>query len=183
MTRNLATTLSLALLALGLAGCASPGPGTPAPVAAATASQAETPLRAVAANLYSSGQPAPSQWPAIRARGVSTVINLRPAGEMGDRDEAAEVAAAGMAYRQLDVAGPEDITHASAAQVQAWIDEAPGPVLVHCASGNRAGALLALIGARNGMAPEDAIQLGRRAGMTSMEAPVRQALDLPDGDR
>lgn len=96
---------------------------------------------------------------------------------MGGRDEASEVATAGLVYRQLDVGGIRDITDANAAQVQAWIDEAPGPVLLHCSSGNRAGALLAMIAVRNGAPPEEALEVGRRAGMTSLEEPVRVLLD------
>src|SRR3546814_20112176 len=82
---------------------------------------------------------------------------------------ASEVVAAGMAYRQGDVGGVQEITDANAAQVQAWIDEAPCPVLLHWASGNRAGALLAMVAARNGAPPEEALELGRR-GMTSLQA-------------
>src|SRR3546814_19861958 len=101
---------------------------------------------------------------------------------MAGRDEASEVVSAGMAYRQLDVGGVQEITDANAAQVQAWIDEAPGPVLLHWASGNRAGALLAMVAARNGAPPEEALELGRR-GMTSLQEPVRALLDLKMVDR
>ena len=100
---------------------------------------------------------------------------------MAGRDEASEVVSAGMAYRQLDVGGVQEITDANAAQVQAWIDEAPGPVLLHWASGNRAGALLAMVAARNGAPPEEALELGRR-GMTSLQEPMRALLDLKMGD-
>lgn len=135
------------------------------------------PLQAVTSGLFTSGQPAPSQWASIRSSGVTTVINLRLDEEMAGRDEASEVVSAGMAYRQLDVGGVQEITDANAAQVQAWIDEAPGPVLLHWASGNRAGALLAMVAARNGAPPEEALELGRR-GMTSLQEPVRALLDL-----
>ncbi|MGO1540146.1 MAG: beta-lactamase hydrolase domain-containing protein [Luteimonas sp.] len=179
-TRTTARTLSLAWPiagALFLAGCASMEPpdgnaGAAAPAAAAD----ETPVRMVAEDLFTAGQPTPSQWASIRARGVTTIINLRPDEEMAGRDEAAEVASAGMTYRQLDVTGIHDVTDTNAAWVQAWIDEAPGPVLLHCASGNRAGALLAMIAARSGTPPEEALELGRRAGMTSLENAVRQLL-------
>ena len=48
--------------------------------------------------LYTAGQPAASDWAAIKARGVRTVVNLRAPGELKDRDEAAEVRAAGLRY-------------------------------------------------------------------------------------
>ena len=182
MRSRTARILSLAWPLAGvllIAGCVSTGPAGPHAEPVPSVSTDEVPVRAVSDGLFTSGQPAPSQWAPIRARGVTTVINLRPDDEMDGRDEASEVAAAGMAYRQLDVAGVHDITDANAAQVQAWIDEAPGPVLLHCASGNRAGALLAMIAARNGTPPEDALALGRRAGMTSLEEAVRPLL-VPD---
>src|SRR3546814_760071 len=135
------------------------------------------PREAGTGGLFTSGQPATSQWASIRSSGVTTVINLRFDEERAGRDEASEVASAGMAYRQLDVGGVQEITDANAAQVQAWIDEAPGPVLLHWASGNRAGALLAMVAARNGAPPEEALELGRR-GMTSLQEPVRALLDL-----
>lgn len=183
-SRTTARTLSLAWSlagALFLAGCASMEPsGRDVEAAAPPAAAAdEAPVRMVAGDLFTAGQPAPSQWTSIRARGVTTVINLRPDEEMAGRDEAAEVASAGMAYRQLGIADIDDITDANAARIQAWIEEAPGPVLLHCASGNRAGALLAVIAARSGTPPEEALELGHRAGMTSLEDAVRQLL-VPD---
>ena len=52
------------------------------------------------------------------------------------------------------------------------------PLLVHCASGNRVGGLLALMQARSGtMTTEQALEFGRSAGMGSTEARVRTLLD------
>lgn len=68
--------------ALALAGCAH------APVPSVAWQQ---PLP----GLYTSGQPAASDWQAFKALGVRTVIDLRAPGERADRDEAAEVQAAG----------------------------------------------------------------------------------------
>lgn len=85
-----------------------------------------------------------------------------------------------MAYRQFDVSGAKGVTVANAARLQRLIDEAPGPVLVHCASGNRVGALLTLMSVENGVPVEDALELGRQAGMTRLEAPVRELLQADD---
>ena len=62
-------------------------------------------LHAPKANLITGGQPEADAWPVMAARGVTTVINLRPDAELSGRDEAAEVAAAGMRYHQLPVDG------------------------------------------------------------------------------
>ena len=55
-----------------------------------------------------------------------------------------------------------------------------GPVLLHCASGNRAGAVLGLVNARYEHAsPEQALRLGQRAGLKSLETATRQRLATP----
>jgi len=135
-------------------------------------------LRTPQTGLYTAGQPAADDWAAIAARGVGTVIDLRAPGELKDRDEATEVRSAGMRYIAIPVAGADGIDDAHAKALRAALDAASGPVLVHCASGNRAGGLLALMQARSGaMTTEQALEFGRSAGMTSTEARVRQLLD------
>lgn len=127
--------------------------------------------------LYTAGQPAPTDWAAIKALGVRTVVNLRTPAELQGRDEAAEVRAAGLEYVAIPVAGAEGITPDNARALHAALAPAHGGVLVHCASGNRAGALLALEQAEQDGLPKDAaLALGRKAGMTSTEAKLRQAL-------
>ncbi len=127
--------------------------------------------------LYSAGQPAVAAWQPVARSGVTTVINLRPPAEMAGRDEAAEVASAGLKYFELPVAGAADITMANAMALQRLIDESSGPVLVHCASGNRVGALLALGEvARGGLSQEEALAFGRSAGLGSLEARVREVM-------
>ena len=131
-----------------------------------------------ATDLYTGGQPAPEDWARFARAGVRSVINLRLDAETPDRDEAAEVAAAGLEYRQVPVDGAADITRDNAAKLRHALAGLPAPVLVHCASGNRVGALLAIAAADiDGMAPDEAIQLGRAAGLAGAEARVREVLD------
>ncbi|PPU82009.1 hypothetical protein XpopCFBP1817_20380 [Xanthomonas populi] len=53
-----------------------------------------------------------------------------------------------------------------------------GDVLIHCASSNRVGALIALEkGRANGAPRDEAIAIGRAAGMTSLEPLVMRLLD------
>src|SRR3546814_9651706 len=59
-----------------LVGCASTQPASRYAGAASAASSDEVPLQAVTSGLFTSGQPAPSQWASIRSSGVTTVINL-----------------------------------------------------------------------------------------------------------
>lgn len=132
-------------------------------------------------DLFTGGQPTSAAWPALGAAGVRTVINLRPDSELDGRDESAEVAAAGMAYRQIAVAGADDITMANALALWKLIDQAEGKVAVHCASGNRVGALLALGAARHGMDTEAAVAFGKSAGLGGAETRVREVLAAQGG--
>jgi len=50
-------------------------------------------------------------------------------------------------------------------------------VLVHCGSGNRVGALLALRASLDGADDEKALALGREGGLSSLEGVVRERLD------
>ncbi|WP_162455678.1 beta-lactamase hydrolase domain-containing protein [Pseudoxanthomonas kalamensis] len=169
-SRILRATLALSLALVG--ACASPPP-SPAVAKVATV---EVPLYAPLPELLTAGQPTASDWAGIAAQGVATVINLRPEAEMQGRDEAAEVAAAGMQYLSLPVAGAADLDADNATRLRELLAAASGKVLLHCASANRAGALLALAQMQTGMDPEQALQLGRDAGMRSTEARVRELL-------
>jgi uncharacterized protein (TIGR01244 family) len=133
--------------------------------------------RQVSETLYSSGQPAESDWPRLRAAGIARVINLRPAAELPDVDEAMLARCAGLDYVSLPVDGAAGLTPAAIAALELALREDSRPVLIHCGSGNRVGALLALFAARcRGVPVEAAVALGRRAGMVSLEATVRALL-------
>jgi uncharacterized protein (TIGR01244 family) len=108
------------------------------------------------------------------------VVNMRPDAEMAGRNEAAEVAAAGMAYIGIPVAGADAVDADNARRLWTLLKTSESPVFVHCASGNRAGALLAIGAARfGGMAPDAALEFGRRAGLSSLEPVVRERLGMP----
>ena len=59
------------------------------------------------------------------------------------------------------------------------IGDGSQPVVLHCASSNRVGALLAMKAFYVDEAtPEEALALARKAGITRMEPAVRQKLGL-----
>lgn len=186
---RIAAVVAFAGVGLMASGCASTASSVAAAPGAAEQSGAIPGLRMPRDGLLTSGQPAASAWKALADDGVVAVVNLRPDAELRGRDERAEVAAAGMAYHHLPIAGADDLAEADAAQLWRIVESAPGRVLVHCASGNRAGALLALGAAQTGvMSPVDALAFGKSAGLTSpgLEAAVRERLGLPaaaTGDR
>ena len=79
------------------------------------------------------------------------------------------------------MAGAGDLTPANVALLAAAL-EGHGEqhrALLHCASGNRAGALLALEQAQqDGLPAAQALALGKAAGLTHLEPAVRKALGL-----
>lgn len=132
--------------------------------------------------LVSCGQPSLEQLEAARRAGVRTVINLRPHAEL-PWDERRIVEGLGMRYATLPVAGGADITPARAEALHRLLaDEAVLPALLHCGTGNRAGALWAAKRFHcEGYALEAAIAEGRRAGLTGLEAELRQRLGAARG--
>ncbi|MDH5835609.1 beta-lactamase hydrolase domain-containing protein [Luteimonas kalidii] len=138
-------------------------------------------LRSPRPGLLTAGQPDAIAWPALAADGVVMVINLRPPSEVPERDLRAEVGAAGLAYHAIPIAGAADLTESNARELWRLVHEAPGTVLVHCSTANRAGALLALGAADAGdMSPTDAFAFGRSAGLThpALDAHVRERLGI-----
>lgn len=128
---------------------------------------------------WTSGAVAPDQFPAVKAAGVARVINLRPISEQPDFNEAETVAACGMAYANLPIAGPGDLTLANVrAFDQLLAADSQAPTLVHCASNNRVGALFALRAAWiQGLAADEALAIGRAHGLLAMEPAVAALLD------
>jgi len=96
-------------------------------------------------NVLVGGQPAKQQLVNALEHGYQAVINLRASGEFDEYDEARAVETLGMRYVHIPVAGPEDLTRENARRLhQALLEAADAPVIAHCASGNRVGALMAL---------------------------------------
>lgn len=115
------------------------------------------------------GQPTPDGLRTARERGIKVVVNLRSMGELEalEFDEPALVAQLGMRYVSIPVTsatfGPSD-----ADRLKTVLTETPGPVLIHCASSGRVGAVWALYLHRHrGVALADAIEHGRSAGLSS----------------
>lgn len=126
--------------------------------------------------LVTGSQPSRADLEKLKAAGVTTVINLRGTGEDAGFDEAAAAKALGLHYVAIPIAGGADVTTENAAKLDAAMRKADGKALIHCASGNRAGALLALRAAAAGQSVDDAVEFGKSAGMTSLEKVVRERL-------
>jgi uncharacterized protein (TIGR01244 family) len=173
--RMLAVAALAALLPVLFAACA--GLSSRA-LPAMTATPAGTLVLQPEPQLYVAGQPAAADWRTFADAGVGTVINLRTPAEMQGRDAREEVLATGMRYLELPIDGAGAVTPDNARRLGELLREAQGPVLLHCASGNRVGGLLALLKAAEGMPAEQALAFGRSAGMKSTEARVRETLGV-----
>ncbi len=135
------------------------------------------------AGVLSGGQPTQDQIAAAGAAGFKTVINLRPDTEPGFEWEPAAIRAAGMAYVTIPVAGVAGLTKENVTRLDVALKDAvaKGPVLLHCGSGNRIGALLALRAVwLEGKTPAAALEYGRAAGLTGLEPAVRGLLGLQE---
>lgn len=130
-----------------------------------------------AKNTVSAGQPDSAVLASFAAAGYVAVIDLRTDKEDRGFDEQATVTELGMRYVLMPVGSEEDISFEKAAELDKILSGFDGPVLVHCASGNRVGALFALREKANGATNEEAIAAGKIAGMTRLEPEVIKVLE------
>lgn len=111
--------------------------------------------------------------------GFRTLIDLRDASEPGSREEEASASELGLAYNRMTMPKEAGEIAAFMPELVAALDMAQNyPILLHCASGNRAGAAWALYRAEKGVPAHIAIEEGRTAGMKSREAVVRELLEI-----
>jgi uncharacterized protein (TIGR01244 family) len=127
--------------------------------------------------ITTAAQPSAEQLAAAAESGFKVVIDLRGTNEdRGMADEKSTVETLGMSYVALPIDGAGGVTYANATALDKLVAEADGPVLIHCSSGNRAGALLTLRNKLAGADNESALALGIASGLTSLKPAVEQKL-------
>lgn len=110
-------------------------------------------------------------------QGVTLVVRLRAEGEPLQAEQAEWAEQLGMQLVHIPVAGAAGLTQDNARALDAALAQNEGRALVHCGSGNRAGALLALRAFYvQQLAPEQALQLGEDAGLTRLRDAVKAQL-------
>lgn len=185
------------LLLVGLAACGSEEPA-PSPRAEPSASRVPQPTQAPplaeraewpgTPNLrrsdarYFAGQPSEEGLRHAAEAGVVAVINLRD-DDLSDLgyDEPALCQSLGLSYRQIPIDGAS-FGEADVDAFVAALDAADGPVLVHCSSGNRVGALWALyLARRHGLDPTAAMEHGHAAGLRKAPTAARTEALLEEG--
>ena len=128
--------------------------------------------------ITSSGQPDAAALEVFADSGYGVVIDMRgPDEDRGMDDFEGAVEATGMQYLAFPVVGAEQVSFETAAKLDEVLQGIDGPVLMHCGSGNRVGAVLALRQSLNGASDEESIQFGKDAGMTRLEPRVQQVLE------
>jgi len=126
--------------------------------------------------IRSAGQPDAKAFSLAAEAGYAAVIDLRGKQESRGLDEAAVLQDLGLDYVELPLTSPEDISLENAAKLDEILSGYSEPVLIHCGSANRGGALLALRKSLHGASDDDALQYGRDAGLTGLEPIVRARL-------
>ncbi len=119
--------------------------------------------------VYFGGQPTADAFGTAQKMGVKVVDKLRSDPEIAamDFDEAALVEQLGMKYVAIPITS-ETFGPADTDALKEVLSGTSGPVLIHCGSSNRVGALWAMYLHRHrGVALDDAIALGRKAGLRS----------------
>lgn len=185
--------LLLSFVLLPVVGCAEPVAQTPdaaepvaqvqsavetAPAAAADPAELLPKGRMPIDGVLTGGQPSPTQLETLAGLGYKTVINLRGSGERGSTDPAF-VESLGMTYVSIPMTGADDVSEDNARKLAAAMGNGDDPIVLHCASSNRVGALLAMKAYYvDGMSPDAALALGKEAGVTRLEPVVRQQLGL-----
>lgn len=92
-------------------------------------------------NVFTSGQPSKEGMSQMASRGVKTVVNLRPHGEPGARDETEELSVLQVKYYNLPIT-PDSLTLETVAEFARILrDSGNQTVLIHCTSANRVGGL------------------------------------------
>lgn len=132
-------------------------------------------LRKVDQNLWVGGQPSIAQIAELKEAGITRIINLRSYKEM-KFDEAKVADQLGIEYVSLPIAGAKDINFENSRKVRKLLDEANGKVLLHCASSNRVGALLALSANEKGASKSASLAIGKASGLSSLEKVVTTLL-------
>ena len=129
-------------------------------------------------NLITAGQPTKDDLKRLAKRGVKVIVNLRAKGEFRGFNEKALVEQLGMKYIHIPMEGGEDITAKNVKLLDIALQGLKEPAVVHCASSNRVGGLLAYRAfSIQKKTAKEAFDFGKKAGMRSTQKQVRKLLN------
>jgi len=91
--------------------------------------------------VFLASQPTPEDFAQSKMGGVRTVINLRHESEIGDFNEREVIEDLELNYISLPWNGPEELTDGIFDELRNLLNTAERPILLHCSSANRVGAV------------------------------------------
>ncbi len=129
------------------------------------------------------GQPTEEHLKTFVEHGYRTVLDLRAPDEARPYDEPEAVRRLGLEYVSLPVT-PDTLTDDTFARFRSLMrDQGKRPIVVHCASGNRVGALLIpYFILDEGRTPEQALEAAAEVGLRSREL-AEMAMDYVERNR
>lgn len=127
--------------------------------------------------ITAAGQPDVAALKVFANSGYVAVVDMRgPDEDRGMDDEKGVVEGLGLEYIAFPITSEDELSFDRARELDELIKSYDGPVLVHCASSNRVGAMLALRHSLSGASDEEALQHGREGGLTRLEPVVVKRL-------
>lgn len=122
-------------------------------------------------DVYLGGQPSRADLTAgARYPGIRTVLSLRRDAESKGFDESATLSDLGVTYQNVPFGSPDQLTDQVFSESLNVIKDAPRPLVVHCASGNRVGAIwMAHRMLNNGYTEAAALSEARQVGLRNDE--------------
>jgi uncharacterized protein (TIGR01244 family) len=141
------------------------GPMTPVPHRYGTTKPAHR-----AGDVLLAGQPSPEDLAMASRQGVKAIVNLRQAKELS-WDEAAYVRQLGMSYHHIPFLSADSLTDEVFDRLRQLLnDKSQRPMILHCASSNRVGAVwLVHRVVDHGLGYEAALAEAKRVGLRSPE--------------
>lgn len=127
--------------------------------------------------ITSAGQPTEAALKVFADSGYVAIVDMRGADEdRGMDDEKGVVEGLGLEYVAFPIVDENELTFDRAKALDELLQSYDGPVLLHCGSGNRVGAILALRRSLNGASDVEALQYGKEGGMTRLEPIIEKRL-------
>ncbi|HTV73948.1 MAG TPA: sulfur transferase domain-containing protein [Candidatus Acidoferrales bacterium] len=108
---------------------------------------------AVIGGITVAGQPTDEELRNLRARGFTTLVNVRAAGEL-DEPEETKATAAGLRYAEAGFTA-STLSEEHVKRIRDAVESSAGPVAIHCAGGTRAAVVAAIISAEKTSASAD----------------------------
>lgn len=118
--------------------------------------------------VFLASQPKPEDFEQAKKGGVKTVINLRHHEEVTDFNEQQVVEGLGLNYLNLPWNGPEELNDEVFDRARELLKTAERPILLHCSSANRVGAVwLPHRVLDGGISIDEAVAEAKVVGLTS----------------